>query len=54
MHTRYTLGVKIDSLLVETIGQVYEANRASKGAKLPYLERAARHLDLAKFFLEVL
>ena len=51
---RYTLGVKIDNLLIETIEQVYTANYASKGGKLPYLERAARHLDLAKFFLEVL
>ena len=51
---RYTLGVKIDNLLIETIEQVYTANYASKGEKLPYLERAAGHLDLAKFFLAVL
>ena len=51
---RYTLGVKIDNLLIETTGQVYKANYASKGEKLPYLEQAAGHLDLAKFFLAVL
>ncbi len=51
---RYTLGIKIDNLLIETTEQIYKANFASKADKLPFLERAASHLDLAKFFLEVL
>jgi hypothetical protein len=51
---RYTLGIKIDNLLIETADLIYSANYASKGGKLPYLEQAARRLDLAKFFLEVL
>jgi hypothetical protein len=51
---RYTLGIKIDNLLIETTDLTYRANYASKGQKLPYLERATRQLDLAKFFLEVL
>jgi hypothetical protein len=33
---------------------LYSANYASQGKKLPHLEQAARQLDLAKFFLEVL
>ena len=51
---RYTLGLKIDNLLIETADLMYSANYASKGQKLPHLELAARRLDLAKFFLEVL
>jgi hypothetical protein len=51
---RYTLGIKIDNLFIETADLMYSANYASQGKKLPYLEQAARRLDLAKFFLEVL
>ncbi|OGZ52728.1 MAG: hypothetical protein A3B25_00845 [Candidatus Ryanbacteria bacterium RIFCSPLOWO2_01_FULL_48_26] len=51
---RYTLGLKIDSLLVETIEAIFIASYISKERKTIYLERASGKLDLAKFFLQVL
>ena len=50
---RYTLGVKIDSSLIETIEAVFTASFLERSKKLPYLERATMKLDLAKFFLQI-
>lgn len=50
---RYTLGAKIDSTLIATIEAVFIASFLAKEKKLPYVERAAVKLDLAKFFLQV-
>ena len=51
--TRYTLCGKVESLLVETVEAVFVASFLTKEKKLPYVERAARKLDLAKFFLQI-
>ena len=50
---RYTLGEKIDGLLVETIDYIFTAAYLGPNQKLQYLPRAAAKLDLAKFFLQV-
>jgi len=51
---RYTLGIKIDRALIETAELLFIAGYAKNEQKLPYLEKAATRLDLAKFFLQVL
>jgi hypothetical protein len=50
---RYTLGVKIDGLLVETIDFIFTAAYLGSNQKLQYLPRAAAKLDLVKFFLQI-
>ena len=50
---RYTLGGKIDSSLIETIEAIFVASFLAREKKLPYVERAAMKLDLAKFFLQI-
>ncbi len=50
---RYTLGAKIDNLLIETIELIFVASYLGKQQKLPYLQRANAKLDLAKFFLQM-
>lgn len=50
---RYTLGGKIDSSLIETIEAIFVASFLPREKKLPYVERAAMKLDLAKFFLQI-
>lgn len=51
---RYTLGIKIDNLFVETTELIFTASYLSKNQKLPYLQKAAAKLDLVKFFLQIL
>ncbi len=51
--SRYTLGEKIDSLLVETAEALFLAAHVQKEQKLVFLQRAASKLDLLKFFLQV-
>lgn len=51
---RYTLGEKIDTLLVEALELIFTAAYLDKEQKLPYLKRATSKLDLVKFFLQVL
>lgn len=51
---RYTLGAKIDNLVIETIELVFTASYLGKDQKLPYIQRAAAKLDLIKFFLRVI
>ena len=50
---RYTLGTKIDALLIETAEALYTASWQGKEKKLPYLGHAIKKLDLVKFFLQV-
>ncbi len=52
--SRYTLGTKIDSLLVEVLGLIFTASYLGKNEKLPYVRRAMVRLDLVKFFLQIL
>ena len=51
---RYTLGTKIDKLLIETAEMIFTASYVSKDKKQPYLQKATARLDLAKFFLQIL
>jgi hypothetical protein len=51
--SRYTLGEKIDSLLVEVVEYIVVASYLSKQNKLPYLKKATLKLDILKFFLQV-
>ncbi|MDP1688725.1 MAG: four helix bundle protein [bacterium] len=50
---RYTLGNKIDTFFVDVAEYIFTASNLSKEHKLPYLEKAARKLDLLKFFLQI-
>ena len=52
--SRYSLGIKIDRLLVETLESLYLASYAKPEQKFVHLEKATTRLDLAKFFLQVL
>jgi len=51
--SKYTLGNKIDSLLLETIEFIVGGSYLDKIEKLIYLKRASFKLDLLKFFLQV-
>lgn len=52
-HSKYSLGLKIDSLFLETIEFIVKANYADKIEKLISLKRASVKLDLLKFFLQI-
>jgi hypothetical protein len=51
---RYTLGLKIDSLFVETIEGVSVASFLNKENKLPWIQFSIRKLDTLKILLMVL
>ncbi|MFH1129687.1 MAG: diversity-generating retroelement protein Avd [Patescibacteria group bacterium] len=51
--SRYSLGLKIDSLFIEIIGSLFSASYLSGREKLPILSKASNNLDMLKFFLEV-
>jgi len=51
--SRYTLGIKIDALLVETFEAVFTASYLPREEKLPFVRTAIAKIDLAKFFLRV-
>jgi hypothetical protein len=51
--SRYSLGIKIDNLFIETTEFIYLASRANKDQKLPFLQKASAKLDLLKFFLQI-
>ena len=50
---RYTLGTKIEWAFLETTECIFSAMTAEKNAKLPFLQRASKKLDLAKFLLRI-
>ena len=50
---RYTLGKKIDNIFVEIIEMASAAAFLPRGAKLPYVQAAARKLDTLKLLLMV-
>lgn len=52
-ETKYTLGEKIDALLVESIEAILTASFLSKEQKRPFVHRAIIKLDTAKVFLRV-
>jgi hypothetical protein len=51
--SRYTLGLKIDNLFVETIELIFIASYLNKNQKMPYVQKAIAKLDLIKFFLQI-
>ncbi len=51
--SRYTLGSKIDALLIETTELVLKASHANKNEKRHFVHQASVKLDLLKFFLQV-
>ncbi|MBU3925726.1 diversity-generating retroelement protein Avd [Patescibacteria group bacterium] len=51
--SRYSLGIKIDNLIIETVELILTASRLPKNQKLPYLQKANSKLDLLKFFLQL-
>lgn len=51
---RYTLGLKIDSLFIETIEGVSVASFLNKDNKLPWIQFSIRKLDTLKILLMVL
>ena len=51
---RYTLGFKIDSLFVEIIEILHEAQFISFKQKQPHLAKASSRFDTLKFFLQIL
>jgi hypothetical protein len=51
--SRYSLGVKIDSLIIEIAGLFFTASRLSKEQKLLYLQKAGLKLDALKFLFQM-
>ncbi len=51
--SRYTLGIKIDTLLIEITESILIASRLSKEQKMPFIQKANAKLDLLKFFLQL-
>lgn len=51
--SRFTIGEKIDALLLGTIEELFTATYKPANQKLSHLQQAASRLDLAKFFLQL-
>ena len=51
---RYTLGSRIDVLLINTIEAISAASFSPRSAKLPHAQLASRKLDTAKVLLLIL
>ncbi|MDP3999765.1 MAG: four helix bundle protein [bacterium] len=51
--TKYTLGSKIDSILITTIELIFIASSLPKEQKIPYIQKAISKIDLLKFFLQL-
>lgn len=51
--SRYTLGIKIDTLFIETTELIFTASRLARDQKLPFLQKASAKLDMLKFFLQI-
>lgn len=51
---KYTLGQKIDTLLLEAIEAIATATFLYKSEKLPYVKRAIQKMDTLKIFLLIL
>ncbi len=51
--SRYSLGVKIDALIVEIAGLFFTASRLPKEQKLLYLQKAGLKLDTLKFLFQM-
>jgi len=51
--SRYSIGLKIDMLFIETIKNVFVATHKSRDQKIVYLNTASDTLDLLKFMLQI-
>lgn len=51
--SRYTLGSKIDTLLLESIELLFTASYVPREQKLSILQKATTQFDTLKFFLQV-
>lgn len=51
--SRFTLGVKIDTLFIDTVEFVLLAGYAPRSQKLSIIKRASSKLDTLKFFLQL-
>lgn len=51
--SRYSLGVKIDALIIEIAGLFFTASRLPKEQKLPYLQKSGLKLDALKFLFQM-
>ncbi|PIR97980.1 MAG: hypothetical protein COT89_01880 [Candidatus Colwellbacteria bacterium CG10_big_fil_rev_8_21_14_0_10_42_22] len=51
--SRYTLGERIDLLLIEVMESALLASQFYKTQKVPYVRQAIMKLDLLKFFLQI-
>jgi len=49
---KYSLGIKIDQMLVEVLESASAASFSPKEEKLPYVMRAIIKLDVAKFLIQ--
>lgn len=51
--TKYSLGLKIDNLLIDTIEAIAIATFLQRAEKLPYLKKAIARVDTLKVFLQM-
>ena len=51
---KFGLGAKIESLLIETIQNIFIASKKSKSEKTLYLDKASDVFDILKFMLQVM
>ncbi len=51
--SRYSLGVKIDALIIEIAGLFFTASRLPKEQKIIYLQKSGLKLDALKFLLQM-
>lgn len=51
---KYSLGLKIDNLFIDTIEAISIAAFMSRADKIPYLKRAITRVDTLKVFLQML
>lgn len=51
--SRYSLGIKIDALIIEIAGLFFTASRLPKEQKLPYLQKSGLKLDILKFLFQM-
>lgn len=51
--SRYSLGIKIDVLIIDIAGLMFTAGRMPKNQKLPYLKSSGIKLDTLKFLLQM-
>ena len=50
---RFTLGEKLDLLLLKIMAIVFTASKLCKEEKLPLVQKASTYIDHAKFFLQI-